>query len=204
MAQLPEQTLRKFDAPIRLWDWSPDARTFVVGQTRNATRDDLMLVPATGSAEPEADAEGPFNETQAAISPDGQWMLYASDESGQPEVYVDSFPQPGRRARLTSGGGSEPRWNPAGRAVAGATFETAEFFYRRGSEIHTVSISFAGSLPEAVASARLFDAGGAIRSFDVAPDSDRFLVNVPSPGAPAPPLAVIVNWRSLLPGSAAR
>ncbi len=204
MAQLPQQTLRKFDAPIRLWDWSPDGRTFVLGQTRTSTRDDLLLVPATGEADPEPYAQGPFNETQAAISPDGQWMLYASDESGQPEIYVDSFPKPGRRTRLTSGGGNEPRWNPAGRTVAGATLETAEFFYRRGSEVHAVSISFAAAVPEGVASARLFDAGGAIRSYDVAPDGDRFLVNVPAPGAPAPPLALIVNWRSLLPGSLPR
>jgi hypothetical protein len=132
-------------------------------------------------------------------------LLYASDESGQPEIYVDSFPEPRRRARLTSGGGSEPRWNRAGRsAVAGATLETAEIFYRRGSEVHAVSISFAAAVPEAAASTRLFDAGGTIRSYDVAPEGDRFLVNVPSPGAPPAPLSVIVNWRSLLPGSSRR
>jgi Tol biopolymer transport system component len=196
-AQLPEQTLRQFDAPVRLWDWSPDGRTLVIGQTRPGTRDDLFILAASPGAEPAggqpageeaAFAKSPFNEVQADISPDGRWMAFASDESGQLEIYIDSFPTPGRRARVSTGGGAEPRW-PAG---------TNEIFFRRGRELHVVTLSVAGDRPQATGTARLLDAGGEIRAYDVAPDGQRFLVNVPAPSATGAPTSVVVNWRSLL------
>jgi hypothetical protein len=186
-AQLPEFTVRKFDVPIRLWDWSRDAQHFVIGFTRPATREDLFVLAANGASEPVAYAQSAFNETYGALSPDGRWIAYASDESGQPEIYVDSFPVAGRRARLSVGGGSEPRWHLLG-----------EIFFRRGSEIHVVNVSFDADVPEATSTARLFDAGGDIRSFDVTADGQRFLVNVPSPGVKNEPITVVVNWRSLL------
>jgi Tol biopolymer transport system component len=188
-AQLPEQPLRQFDTPIRLWDWSPDGKHLVVGRNRPGTRDDLIIISAGSGASGESPyAQSAFNEVHADISPDGHWMAYASDESGQPEVYVDSFPTPGRRARVTTGGGSEPRWGT----------NATEMFFRRGSEMHVASVSFPGDTPEATGTARLFDAGGDIRAYDVTPDGQRFLLNVPAPTAKPQPIVVIVNWRSLL------
>lgn len=58
---------------------------------------------------------GGFNESDARWSPDGQWIAYVSDESGQPEIYVDSWPTPGRRARASFAGGSRPQWSGDGR-----------------------------------------------------------------------------------------
>ena len=188
LAQLPEQTVRKFDTPLRLWDWTPDGQRFVIGYPRPATREDLFLVDANGAAEPVPYAQAAFNETYAAIAPDGRWIAYASDESGQPEIYVDAFPKPGQRARLSIGGGNEPRWTSTGQEV----------FFRRGSEIHVVTISFNGDAPLAASTTRLLDAGGEIRSFDVSADGRRVLVNVPSPGAKPQAMSVVVNWRSLL------
>jgi hypothetical protein len=184
--QLPEQPLRQFDAPVRLWDWAPDGRQFVIGRTRAGTRDDLFIATETG--DPIAFAESPFNEVHADIAPDGRWIAYATDESGQLEIYVDSFPTPGRRARVTTGGGAEPRWGA----------DTREIFFRRGSEMHVASLSLGVAAPEATGTARLFDAGGDIRAYDVTPDGQRFLLNVPAPAARPRPVAVVVNWRSLL------
>jgi Tol biopolymer transport system component len=191
VAGSPEKTVRKLDAPLRLWDWSRDRLQFVIGRARPATREDIFLAAADGSAEPVVYAQSAFNETDAAISPDGVWLAYASDESGQPEIYMDSLPSPGRRVRLSVGGGSEPRWSSTG----------TEVFFRRGSEIHAVTVSFSGDVPVAASTTRLFDAGGEVRSFDVSPDGQRILVNVPSPGSKTPAISVVVNWRSLLVSS---
>jgi eukaryotic-like serine/threonine-protein kinase len=187
LAELPDEVVRKFEHGIRVTDWSPDSKWLVVSESRPDTRDDLWLVPVDGGSEPRPYARSPFNEGQGAISPDGQWIAYASDESGRFEIYLDSFPSPGNRARLTSGGGSDPRWKNNG----------AELYFRRGAEIHAVSPRLSGGPPEAMSSARLFEAGAGIRAYDVSPDGQRFLVNIPVADATPPKISIIVNIRTL-------
>ena len=61
-----------------------------------------------------------------------------------------------------------------------------------------MTVSFAAERPEPVSTARLLDAGGEIRAFDVSRDGQRFLVNVPSPGARVRPINLVLNWKTLL------
>lgn len=191
-ATIPEQEFNKFDGQLRLWDWTPDGRSLVIGLTTPDTKDDVFIVPVDRAEPLVPYARTPFNERHAAVSPDSSWIAYVSDESGQAEIYVDSFPSPGHRSRVTLTGGTEPRWGRDG----------SELFFRRGNEIHAVALTIDGATREARSSTRLFDAGGDIRSFDVTRDGRRFLLNVPAPSARAQPITVVVNWRSLLdPGS---
>jgi Tol biopolymer transport system component len=122
------------------------------------------------------------------VSPDARWLAYASDESGRFEIYIDSFPKPGSRARLTTGGGMDPRWRADGR----------ELYFRRGSEIHVVNPFREDGTAEAVSSERLFDTVLDVRAYDVTADGQRFLVNIATPEAAPRPFAVLVNLRSLL------
>ena len=184
----PEQTLRTFEHPVRVTDWSPDDQWIVVSESRPVTRDDLWLVPASGGEAAVPYANSTFNESQGVVSPDGKWMAYALDESGRFEIYIDSFPKPGTRARLTTGGGSDPRWRADGR----------ELYFRRGSEVHVVSPFTEEGTPEAVSSERLFDAVLDVRAYDVSNDGQRFLINVSTPEAAPRPFSVLVNLRSLL------
>jgi Tol biopolymer transport system component len=189
MAELREDTLRKFEGPVRVSDWTADMRTIVITQSHPGTREDIWLLPAADGAEPRVYAARPFNELQGVVSPDGQWMAYASDESGQFEIYVDSFPTPGRRGKLTSGGGMEPRWSGNG----------SEVFFRRGPEIHAVAVDLSATQPEGIASVKLFETGGDIRAYDVTRDGQRFLVNVPAPEEAPRSISMVINWKSLLP-----
>jgi Tol biopolymer transport system component len=188
-AARPESSLRKFDNPVRVTDWSRGDEWIVVTETTRETRGDLVLLRADGEGAVRDYARSAFNETHGVVSPDGRWMAYASDESGRQELYADAFPTPSTRARLTVGGGTDPRWSRDG----------AELYFRRGAEIHAVRVRASGATLEAVSSARLFDAGAEIRSFDVVPGGERFLVNVPAADAGPKPLSVVVNVRSLLP-----
>jgi len=181
-AATADVTLRKFDQPIAVSDWSQPA-WIVLSETRPATRSDVVVVPATGGGDPRVYVNSPFNETDGAISPDGRWLVYASDESGRFELYLDAFPTPGQRARLTAAGGAEPRWSGDGR----------EIFFRRGSEIHVVRPRLTGGVPEALSSERLFDAGAEVLSFDADRDAQRFLLNLPAPDSAPKPMTVIVN-----------
>ena len=188
-AARPESSLRKFDNPVRVTDWSRGDEWLIVAETTRERRGDLVLLPADGQGEVRDYARTAFNETHGVVSPDGRWMAYASDESGRPEIYADAFPIPGSRARLSVGGGTEPRWSRDG----------GELYFRRGSEIHAVRLRTTGATLEATSSGRLFDVGAEIRSFDVSPGGERFLVNVPAADAAPKPLSVVVNVRSLLP-----
>jgi hypothetical protein len=197
MAEIVEDTIRRFERPIRVSDWTAGGppvaggatQWMIVSETHPASRDDLWMVPASGGAEPRPLVQSPFNELQGVLSPDGELLAYASDESGRFEIYVDSFPTPGKRARITSGGGSDPRWDRNGR-----------LYFRRGNEIHTAAVALDAAMPEALSSERLFDAGQDLRSYDVSPDGQRFLLNLPQPDATSRPIGVIVNWRAAMAG----
>jgi Tol biopolymer transport system component len=188
-AQLPAETVRRFDEPVRVTDWTPDGGAVVVSRTMAATREDLWLVPVRGEGEPRAVIETPFADVQGVVSPDGRWIAYASDESGRLEVYVEALrdrsPGPGTRERVTSGGGSDPRWSRDGR----------ELFFRRGSAIHVATPALGRGRNAAAATSMLFDTRVDLRTFDVAPDGQRFLLNLPAAPAIAPPATLLVNWR---------
>jgi len=183
-AVLPEQTSATLDPPLQLWDWSRDGRFLLIGRTDAQTKDDLWVLPQVPGATPGAYAAGSFNQTYGAFSPDGRWIAYASDESGQQEIYVDSFPKPGTRLRVTTAGGTEPRWRGDSRAV----------YFRRGAEIHMAHLSWRRPLLGVASLDRLFDAGALIRSYDVTPDGSRFLVNLPAPDAAPRSATMVVHW----------
>jgi hypothetical protein len=178
--------LRTFSNPVNVSDWSPDSQWLVVNESHPASRRDILLLPSRGEGGLRVYAQSPFNESQGVLSADGRWLAYASDESGRLEIYVDAFPTPGRRAKVTVGGGSDPRWY------------RNEVYFRRGNAIHVARLALDGSLPEALSSEPLFDAGREIRSYDVAADGQRFLLNLAAADGVPTPLTVIVNPTSLL------
>ena len=183
-AVLPEQTSATLDPPIQLWDWSRDGRYLLIGRRNLQTRDDLWVVPPTGGAQPSAYAAGSFSQTFGAFSPNGRWIAYASDDSGQSEIYIDSFPKPGTRIRVTTAGGTEPRWRRDGSAL----------YFRRGSEVHVARLSLGQPALEVASLDRLFDAGAPIRSFDVTPDGTRFLLNLPALSTAPRSATMVVHW----------
>jgi eukaryotic-like serine/threonine-protein kinase len=193
LAASPDVTLRKFDGPVSVSDWS-DPRAIVVSETRAGSGSDILLLAPDQDGPPRVYAQSPFNETHGVVAPDRRWMAYASDESGAFEIYADAYPLPGRRARLTVGGGAEPRWSRDGTRV----------YFRRGTAIHVVDVTVADGALEAASSQHLFDAGADIRSFDVAGDGERFLLNLPIPDSAPKPMTVIVNVSRRLPPPPAR
>jgi eukaryotic-like serine/threonine-protein kinase len=192
-AVLPEQTLATFEAPVEMWDWSRDGGWLVVGRSSPDSQDDLWLLPQPESIPARPYAKIPFNQVEGAVSPDSRWIAYASDESGKFDIYIDSFPTPKARIRVTTAGGVAPRWRRDGK----------EIYFRRGSEIHAVSLDVepgagASGLRQIAATStlRLFDAGTNVRAYDASADGQRFLINVPAASAPTRPATMIMNWFS--------
>src|SRR5262249_42112638 len=82
---------------------------------------DIMIVPLEGDekngwkpGKPIEFLGGPFRKVMPAFSPDGNWLAYTSNESGQFEVYVTPYPGPGPKVRVSNEGGTNPRWSKKG------------------------------------------------------------------------------------------
>jgi tRNA A-37 threonylcarbamoyl transferase component Bud32 len=150
-------------------DWLRDGALLVTEQA-GPDRHDILIQPKDGStARPYAAT--PADETAARISPDGRWVAYTSDESGRAEVYLDSYPRPGRRVTISPGGGVHPVWRGDGR----------ELFYWRDGALVAVRLGAAeGSEPPARgAQTVLFRAPyhmGVNTMYDVSPDGERFVI----------------------------
>jgi hypothetical protein len=99
-------------------DFSPDGRYFVFGRTSPETLDDIWLLPMTGAdRQPIRYLATPATENGGVVSPNGRWLAYDSNESGQEEVYVQSFPTPGHKRQVSTRGGSVHNWNREGTAI---------------------------------------------------------------------------------------
>ncbi len=179
-AVLPEQTIATFDTPVQVWDWSRDAKSLLIGRRNAGTGDDLWIQPPVEGAAALPYVTAPFDQAYGAFSPDGRSIAYASNESGQFDIYVDGYPKPGARVRVTTAGGTEPRWSNDGR----------ELYFRRGPAIHAVRFATDREIESIT---QLFDLDTMIRSYDVSRDG-RFLVNVAAVSQPDDPPTLVSNW----------
>jgi Tol biopolymer transport system component len=175
-------------------DVSPDGSTFLYQEFSPVTRGDLKVLSLLGERRPRDFLAGPFEEEAGTFSPDGRQVAYVSDESGRKEVFVASFSDPSRRVRVSSDGGSQPRWSRDGREL---------FFVSKSETMMAVSIEPATGVPTSVPR-RLFDApiayaldSHAPLKYDVSPDG-RFLIVVRASRKPPPPLVLVLNWQERL------
>jgi Tol biopolymer transport system component/predicted Ser/Thr protein kinase len=99
------------------FDWSPDGKFVVYAQTVEKTKRDLWLLPMQGDHKPVPFLQTAANEDLPQFSPDGRWLAYVSDESGQDQVYLRAFPSGNAQIQISTAGGSFPRWRRDGREL---------------------------------------------------------------------------------------
>jgi serine/threonine protein kinase/Tol biopolymer transport system component len=172
-------------------DWSTDNRyvLYTFAGTFPATSD-IWAFPLFGDREPFPVINTKFSERQGAFSPDGQWIAYYTDETGQPNVYLQPFRRAGGKHRISPNGGQNPHWRADGREL---------FYLDAAGAMTAVPIDLTASSPAGTPTT-LFPAGVVSNNnmYAVTKDGQRFLVNKPQNAATATPLTVIVNWTSTL------
>ena len=117
------------------------------------------------------------------LSPDGRWLAYGSDESGQMEVYVTSFPEPGRKWQVSKDGGYPVKWRGDGREIFHLGDATV-----RGTAVETRGSSLRVGAIRDLFSVRHADDG------DLAADGQRGVLAIPLGGREIVPLTLVVNW----------
>jgi len=178
---------------LRAFDWSRDGRFLVYGLQRGSSRTDLWLLPMTGeNRTPVPFLESSFDEIQAKVSPDSRWLAYASNESGTLEVYVQTFPQPGRKRRVSTNGGAQPDWRGDGREL---------YYLAPDGQLMVVPVELGGhvgiGVPHPLFQIELPAPLDAYRNYYVvSSDGQRFLVDSIQQSGGA--IEVVEHWRSLL------
>jgi serine/threonine-protein kinase len=147
--------------------WTPGDQALVFSRPYPGTGYDILTLTLDGEPEVTPVVQTSFQESNPKLSPDGHWLAYLSDASGQTELYVQRYPEGGRRWQISAGGGQSPLWSPDGR----------ELYFWRGDRMMAVSIETNGGrftphkerqLPQPEFSALL--------DWDISPDGKRFVV----------------------------
>lgn len=97
--------------------WSPDGHFLAYVENAKDTKGDILLLPMDGERKPRVFLRTQFNEYPAAFSPDGHWLVYGSDESGKFQLYVTSFPTPGRKWQVSREEGGYAYWSADGKEI---------------------------------------------------------------------------------------
>jgi len=171
------------------WSWSPGGKVLAFNQNNLATGWDIMTMPVEGSekngwkpGQPKPFVNTSATEAYPAFSPDGRWIAYFSNESGQFEIYVRPFPGPGGKWQISTGGGGFPEWSRNGK----------ELFYRTNdSKIMVVSYATSGDSFHAE-KPQLWSPGqfinrGISQNYALHPDGKRFAVLKAGNAETAPP-----------------
>jgi serine/threonine-protein kinase len=176
------------------WSWSDNGKTLVLA-TNMGEGLDIRALSMEGDHKVRMLLMEKYHETQPKISPDGKWMAYVSNESGNLEVYVRPFPEVDKgKWQVSTSGGAGPLWSPDGR----------ELFYFSGDAFIAVPVktepAFSFETAKILFQGKYFN-DGPIKAWDISPDGKRFLMikDVTPTAKPAVPeaprkITVVVNW----------
>ena len=177
-------------------DFTPDGRFLLYREYSSETRGDLKFLEIAGDRKPRIFVATAYDEGAGVFSPDGRWVAYTSDESGRTEVHVTAFPDASRHYRVSSGGGSQPRWSPDGR----------ELFYLSGNKMMSVPVQrqendLAFGPGQVLFEQRFQTFGGTAFNistrYDVSKDG-RILALLRASEDPPPPLTLVFHWARAL------
>jgi Tol biopolymer transport system component len=168
-------------------DLSADGKSIAYILLTKETRTDVWTAPLDQSSPPRLIRRTPAFDFSPRISPDGQWIAYASSEAGIPHVFVTDYPLARRRWQVSSDAGAQVEWNPAGGEL---------FYLDGGGRLQSVAFNNQGPIgkprevfAESVSRAHLtrgyFVADGGA-AFLVVRDVDR--------GTIRPRITVVENW----------
>ncbi len=173
--------------------WSPDGRVLTVEALGGTPTQTDVVQFVFESATKHALLRTTFQEHLTSFSPDGKWMAYTSNESGDAEVYVQAYPPTGGRWQISSSGGASPRWSPDGR----------QLFFRSGPRLMAATVhaqpAFRADRPRMLFDNVSEDRPDGDLMYAVARDGGRFLMmRATQAAASATRVQVAVNWASTL------
>ena len=176
-------------------DWSSNGHVITYTSSGAAeTNWDIWILPTTLNQKGAETTPYPFLRTKffegpARFSPDQKWIAYSSDESGQDEVYVRPFPDPGGKWQISIEGGYDCYWREDGREI---------YYESSDNKMIAVEVKSMNDIFEVGAARVLFDLPAGARVRSVTKDGQRFILRVPVQDKIEQPLTLVVNWNEEL------
>ena len=178
------QSLLQAKGTVFPWSFTPDGKRLAYMEITTGSYD-LWTVPLEGGStalragKPEVLLQTPFDERYPTFSPDGRWLAYMSNESGESEIYVRAYPEAasgGAKWQISSGGGAYPSWSRSGREL---------FFENRDNRVMVAAYSvqgnsFAAEKPRLWSDKQLANLFNTSKNLDLASDGKRFAVILPA------------------------
>ncbi len=183
-----EDLLYKSDLRNSADSFSPDGRFILFEAFDPKTRWDIWALSVSDrKAVPVVQSE--FGDFLGDFSPDGNWIVYNSNESRRPEIYVQHFPEAGGKWQISNAGGRAPVWSHDGKEI---------IYVGLDGKLMAVTVRVTASGFEADLPTVLFEVhlrGGPFREYDVTHDGQRFLINLAAePGKNTAPITLVQNW----------
>jgi serine/threonine-protein kinase len=172
---------------------TPDGADLVYSVLDPESKEDIWTRPLHRDAEPTLVYGSPGRDIYPRVSPDGRYLLYLSDESGNGEIYIRPFPAGDGRWQVSTSGGSWPRWSPTGDRV-----------YFLGGGVHIMEARVEFDPAPVVDAPRVLFATDSLRvktfgrtGYDIAPDQHRLLmIRLVNPVVKRSAVTFVENWHS--------
>ena len=185
------EQLTSIQSSLFSYSISPDGTRLVVGEISRETGQDLAVLHLTADRRIEHLIQAPLAQLNAEISPDGRWLAYQSNESGQFQIYVRPFPNVETgRWQISTGVGTRPAWARSGH----------ELFYLDGNGLLTsvpvrTTPTFSAGQASRVFETRYYT-GPPVRPYDVSPDGHKFLMikTAATESSGSARIVVVLNW----------
>jgi len=168
-------------------DVSPDGRALAYCERTANGNFDIWTLPLPGPGRPTPLLQSPFDKKEVRFSPDGRFLAFISNESGQAEVYVMPYPGPGERIRLSSGGARLLQWGRDGKEL---------FYLSADRRVMSLPIETSPSLKTGTPVELFKLEGQPWVNFQLSTDGKKFLAVVPQSTAAEQPWTVVLNWTS--------
>jgi Tol biopolymer transport system component len=177
---------------MRLTDWSKDGA--YLAYTSIDSPSELDVLPLLRDRTPVSMFRSRANNRHGRFSPDTRWLAYQSDESGQWQVNVMSFPAADQKRQISTKGGTQPRWRGDGKEL---------YYLAPDGHMMVVEMQLGATIEPGVPRT-LFETGlpsdvlGLGTTFAVTADGQRFLLAAPVAQSAPDPITVVLNWWTAL------
>jgi eukaryotic-like serine/threonine-protein kinase len=183
-----EKVLDNFNGNLTLFDISRDGRYLLFNHQDPKTDFDIYTMDLQGEKKLVPVLNGPSAERNGHVSPDSKWLAYISNETGTEELFVTSFPVPGSRWQVSSGGATSPgEWSADGNNLR----------YRKGEKIFNVEVHSGASKPDFSTPRELLSLPTSIIDIALFADDKRILAVRPSGDSTPVPVDFVLNWEHL-------